>query len=139
MKKYAAAAILVLSVCIAKAQTGTTIDEAVPSGKIDTNSVFTAVQKSAEFPGGIVEFYNYLKKNSKYSIADKTPYKKVVLSFIIQKNGTLTDIEVLRPATEELNAEAVRLIKNSPKWVPGEEQHYKVKQKFFCNINFADK
>jgi protein TonB len=76
-----------------------------------------------EFPGGIEAFYKFLKKNLRYPEWEKQSGNEgtVHLEFIINKDGSITDVNVALGATSSFDAEAVRVIKMSPKWTPGKQ------------------
>lgn len=99
---------------------------------------FTSVQKQPAYPGGMPKFYEYLKKELKYpEVAKKNKIQgKVLLSFVIEKNGSLTDIVVIRGLSPETDREAVRVLKNSAKWAPAEKDGEPVRVKYSININF---
>lgn len=99
---------------------------------------FTSVQKQPAYPGGMPKFYAYLKKELKYpEVAKKNKIQgKVLLSFVIEKNGSLTDIVVIRGLSPETDREAVRVLKNSAKWAPAEKDGKPVRVKYSININF---
>lgn len=73
------------------------------------------------FPGGLKNFYIYLSKNTHYPItAVKNHIEgKVYLIFAIEKDGSIGDIKVIRGVSKDVDAEAVRVLRNSPKWIPG--------------------
>jgi TonB family protein len=73
------------------------------------------------FPGGLKEFYKYLEKNVHYpSVAVKSRTQgKVIVTFVVEKNGTIGNVKVKKGGSKEIDAEAVRVLKNSPKWMPG--------------------
>lgn len=122
------------------------IDEPVDGGsnlsavEHDTNEIFTAVEKSATFPGGVDAFQKYIEKNSKYPIVtDKVQAataRRVFLGFVIEKDGTLTDIKIFRGVNADLDAEAIRLLKASAPWLPGEQNGFKVRQQYVVPIDF---
>lgn len=82
---------------------------------------FRVVEQLPEFPGGWVELMKYLHKNLKYpALAEKQNIQgKVVISFIINKDGTMADIKVSRSVDPLLDREALRVVKAMPKWKPG--------------------
>lgn len=84
-------------------------------------SVFVGVEVSPTFPGGMKAFLNYVAKNYQYPSAAKEQGIKgqIILSFIVEKDGSLTDINVLRDIGLGTGEEAVRLLLKSPKWKPG--------------------
>jgi len=110
-----------------------------------TNSVkaqkiydFVSVEKQPVYPGGIAKFYEYMKNEIKYPEAAKSNkiQGKVFLSFTVEKNGKLDDVVVTRGLSKEINAEAVRVIKNSPNWEPGVLNGKPVRVKYNINVNF---
>ncbi|HZY38530.1 MAG TPA: energy transducer TonB, partial [Mucilaginibacter sp.] len=67
-----------------------------------------------EFPGGIQALMSYLKDNNSLKGTDKNINGRVILSFVVEINGTLTDIKVARGISTECDAEALRMLKLSP-------------------------
>ncbi|WP_231426775.1 MULTISPECIES: energy transducer TonB [Pedobacter] len=110
-----------------------------------TNSVkaqkiydFVSVDKQPEFPGGITKFYEYLGKEIKYPEVAKSnkTHGKVFLSFIVEKTGKLSNVNIVRKLSKETDAEALRVIKNSPNWNPGSIGGKPVRVKYNINVNF---
>ncbi|WP_131537703.1 energy transducer TonB [Pedobacter nototheniae] len=101
---------------------------------------FTSVEKQPSYPGGIAKFYEYLGKSIKYpEVAKKNKTEgKVFLSFIVEEDGSLSGIEVLKGLSKETDAEAVRVFKAAPKWNPALVKGKPVRVKYNININFAD-
>lgn len=86
------------------------------------NMVFTVVEKRPEFPGGEAELMKYLMENIKYPEAS---YKnkeqgRVVVQFVVKKDGAIGDVKVLRSINEALDSEAVRVVRSLPAFTPGE-------------------
>ncbi|GAB3170263.1 energy transducer TonB [Telluribacter humicola] len=100
--------------------------------------VYTEVDKSPEFPGGVQEMYKFLAQNIKYpaDAARKKKQGKVVTTFVVGKDGTIRDINVESGVTREVDQEAVRVIKAMPKWVPGEHEGQRVAVQYTIPINF---
>ena len=80
----------------------------------------------------------WLQKNLKYPkiSMELDEQGKVYLRFIVERDGRITNIEIIRGVSKELNDEAKRLIKNMPKWTPGEVKGVKVRSMFTMPINF---
>lgn len=80
-----------------------------------------AVEVKPEFPGGMQAFYNYLGQNFKTTAeANKNKVQgKIYLQFIIEKDGTVQEVTILRDLGYGLGDEAVRVLKSSPRWSPG--------------------
>jgi len=100
---------------------------------------FVSLDRQPYFPGGMQEFYKYLGKNVKYpQEAQKNNIQgKVFLSFVVETDGALTDIKVDRSVGSGLDEEAVRLIKESPKWIPGMQDGQNVRVKYNIPISFS--
>lgn len=99
---------------------------------------FVSVQQQPAYPGGMPKFYEYLKKELKYPEAAKKnkTQGKVYLSFVVEKDGALTDIVVIKKLSPETDAEAIRVLKASPKWYPAILDKKPVRVKYSLNINF---
>ena len=100
---------------------------------------FVSVEKQPAFPGGISRFYDYLAKEIKYPAAAKKnkTQGKVFASFIVEKDGTLTDVQVIRGLTTETDAEALRVLRKSPKWQPAQQKRIPVRVKYNIAVNFT--
>lgn len=99
---------------------------------------FASIQKQPEFPGGMKAFTKYLEINGKYPERAQSSgiQGKVFLSFVIERDGSLGDIRVDRKLGYGLDEEAVRLLKNSPKWSPGIQRDRVVRVKYNISIPF---
>lgn len=137
MKKYLVLLVFLLPAIMVKAQKNTHTKVSGQDGFFDKG----VEEQSAFFPGGVEKFYAYLKQNSKYPLFTENgqSIKPVFVGFIVQKDGTLTDVHVLRSASPEFDAEAIRLIKASPPWIPGEQNGVKIKQQYIVPVRFAEK
>ncbi|WP_316805997.1 energy transducer TonB [Pedobacter agri] len=100
---------------------------------------FTVIQKQPEFPGGIKAFYSFLNENIKYpkEAAKRQIQGRVFLSFIVEKDGSLTNIKVIRGLSYDINDEAVRVLSASPNWNPGIQFGVPVRVRYNININFS--
>lgn len=92
----------------------------------------------ATFPGGEFKMVEYLRDNLKYpeSAKKKGIEGKVYIQFVVEKDGSIADVKVMRGVCEELDAEAVRVIKAMPKWKPGEQEGKPVRTTMMLPINF---
>ena len=100
--------------------------------------VFDVVEKMPEYPGGQAALFEYLNGNVKYP-ADAKKQKiegRVLVTFVVNTDGSITDIEVVKKAFPSLDAEAVRVISGMPKWIPGEQKGKKVRVKYTVPLNF---
>ncbi|MFT3795184.1 energy transducer TonB [Flavobacterium sp.] len=94
------------------------------------------VDVKPEFPGGMQEFYNYIGKS--YRVPNvKGLSGKVFVSFIVDIDGYIKDIKVLRDVGHGTGKEAVRILSESPQWSPGEQNGRKVKCLYSLPINIT--
>ncbi|MET3977784.1 protein TonB [Mucilaginibacter sp. UYP25] len=122
-----------------------TIDEPVGNADVkqvveeNPNQIFTAVEQSPAFPGGEGAFGKYLGNNIKYpAIArENNVTGRVVLTFVVERDGSLTDIKVLRGLGSGTDEEAVRVLKKSPKWKPGIQNGRPVRVQYSIPVNFT--
>ena len=91
-----------------------------PDSVVGGIKVFTVEQKP-DFPGGPMEFYKYLAENTKYPYyaMDHQIQGTVWVQFIIDKQGNVTNVKVIKSVHPLLDEEAVRVVKSMPKWKPG--------------------
>lgn len=96
------------------------------------------IEKYPEFPGGMEAFARYLQRNLRYPAAasDQGITGKVIVSFIVEKDGRLTDIKVLRRVGFGCDEEAVRVLKKSPVWSAGMQNNRKVRVQYTIPIVF---
>ncbi|MEQ9307327.1 MAG: TonB family protein, partial [Marinoscillum sp.] len=90
------------------------------------------------YPGGVTKFYDYLLHNLIYP-ADAKKMKiegRVFVQFIVERDGSLTEVKVVRGVHPSLDEEAVRVLKNSDNWIPGTQNGNPVRQKIIQNITF---
>lgn len=106
--------------------------------KPQSKKVYESVEQMPEFPGGIAAMMRYLSENIKYppEAAKNNIEGRVVLQFVIDETGQVGDIQVARPVSEELDAEAVRVVKTLPKFEPGRQDGEAVSVWYTLPINF---
>ena len=87
----------------------------------NTHAYTKGRQVMPEFNGGLAAFYQYLSRNIKYPAQDKKygVQGKVVIQFIVDTAGAITDIKLLRSVSPTMDAEAIRVLTASPPWIPG--------------------
>ncbi|NBL65485.1 energy transducer TonB [Flavobacterium sp. NST-5] len=85
----------------------------------DPQKVYTSVQVLPEFPGGMAGFAKYVQKNYRVPEVDEDISGNVFVNFVVEKDGSLTDIKVVRDLGYGTGKEAIRMLKGAPKWKPG--------------------
>ncbi|QNR84546.1 TonB family protein [Pedobacter riviphilus] len=120
-------------------KTTETETSAIKSENTDKVYDFVSIEKQPEFPGGISKFYRYLSSSIKYpKLAQENNVQgKVFLSFVVEKDGSLTDIQITRGLGSGTDEEAIRVLKESPKWHPGIQNGLAVRVKYNINVNFT--
>ena len=100
--------------------------------------MFAAVEEKPTFPGGEAEFYKYLGKNVKYPQmeAEQGIEGRVFVEFVVDKDGSITEVRTVRGVSAGLDKEATRVMKASPKWSPGKQNGRPVKVRYVIPINF---
>ncbi|MES2279564.1 MAG: energy transducer TonB [Bacteroidota bacterium] len=132
MRKYLIAIVLLLSIVLVKAQTVNT-----KSNPTDT-TVYADVEEQAHFAGGVEEFSNFISENLKYpnSARETNTQGRVIIQLIIEKDGSLTNLHVLKGLTSDINAEALRVMRASPKWMPAKTDNKIVRSLYTFPMSF---
>jgi protein TonB len=104
----------------------------------EVDEIFTIVEENAMPAGGMTSFYKYLVDNMKYPPQARRfgVEGKVTLQFVVDKNGSISDVIVLRGIGSGCDEEAVRVMKNAPPWSPGKQRGKPVKQRCIMPISF---
>lgn len=104
----------------------------------EDNTPFTTVEVQPSFMGGNSEMYKFLGKNLKYPTAAQRAniQGKVFLSFIVEKDGSITDIETMKGIGFGCDEEAMRVVKLMPKWIAGKQNGRNVRVKFTIPVFF---
>ena len=100
--------------------------------------IFTVVEEMPEFPGGMNELLKYLAKSIKYPvIAQENGIQgRVICAFVVNRDGSIVDAEVLRGVDPSLDKEALRVIMAMPKWKPGKQRGKPVRVKYTVPVTF---
>lgn len=107
--------------------------------EIKEDQVFVVVESMPSFPGGNVALLNYLNSNLKYPALAKEMgiSGRVFVSFVVEKDGSVTDIQILRGIGGGCDEEAIRVVKNMPKWIPGRQRSIPVRVRFNLPVKFT--
>ena len=99
---------------------------------------YTVVEDQPEFPGGAAALYEYLSKNIKYPAIcrENNIQGRAVVVFIVNRDGSIVEPEVVKSVNPMLDKEALRVISNMPKWKPGLQFGKPVRVKFTVPVNF---
>ena len=112
--------------------------EAPKEAKVDENGVHQVCEEMPEFPGGMRECMNWLGKNINYPEDCKKAgiQGRVIIQFVVDKDGSIKSPKVARSVHPSLDAEALRVISSSPKWKPGKQKGEAVKVKYTIPVLF---
>jgi len=107
-----------------------------PADVVEDNNIYNTagIEVKPDFPGGMAKFYKYVGNN--YQTPEEEGLSgKVYVTFVVEKDGSLTDIKVVRDIGFGTGKEAVRVLKSCPKWNPGEQNGKKVRVLYSLPIN----
>ncbi len=110
--------------------------DAKPVQESDNNVYSSAgIEKQPEFPGGIKDFGLYVQRHYMYPNVKVPLNGRVLVEFIVEKDGSITGIKVIRDVGYGTGEEAVRLLQNCPKWEPGMQNGKLIRVKYMLPIN----
>lgn len=109
-----------------------------PADSTAKEEVFMVAEQMPEFPGGMKELLKFLQDNVKYpeSAMKKNVQGRVIVQFVVEKDGTPTEFNVVRSVDPDLDAEALRVLQTMPKWKPGMQRGKIVRVKFTVPVSF---
>ncbi len=112
------------------------VEEKKPEPKKE--EIFTAVEQMPQFPGGEAELMKYIANHIKYPTmaAENNIQGRVVVKFVVKKDGSVGEVQVLRGKDPDLDKEAVRVVRTLPKFIPGKMNGQAVSVWFTLPINF---
>lgn len=105
---------------------------------VNRNSVYDVVEQMPSFPGGISGLRTYLNQNIRYpaEAQETCAQGRVVVSFVVGKDGHISDVTVLRSVDPSLDKEAVRVVRNMPRWTPGKQGGEPVRVRYNVPVSF---
>jgi protein TonB len=108
-------------------------------GEVEEEEIFKFVEQQPTFTGGEEAMYDYLRKNITYpDMARELGLQgKVFVQFVVEKDGRITNVKVVRGVSEDCDAEAARVVKKMPKWQPGKQRGKAVRTQFTLPVNFV--
>jgi periplasmic protein TonB len=106
---------------------------------IQDEEIFTVVESMPSFPGGDAGVYAYLQKNTKFpkQAIEANITGTVYVAFVVEKDGSITDVRILRGIGGGCDEEALRVVKNMPRWTPGKQRNIPVRVNFNLGIKFT--
>ena len=106
--------------------------------KEEENKVFDVVEQMPSYPGGMGALMQYLSNNIKYPvIAEENGIQgRVICTFVVERDGSITDVRVAKSVDPSLDKEACRVIKSMPHWIPGKQNGSAVRVKYTLPVTF---
>ena len=110
----------------------------VEEEEVKEKVIFQVVEEMPEFPGGMGEAMKFLAKNIKYPVAAQQAKieGRVIVQFVVERDGSISDIHAMRGVNPDLDAEAIRVVSLMPKWKPGKQRGKAVAVKYTMPIMF---
>lgn len=114
------------------------IAEPEPPKHEEENKVFDIVEQQPMFPGGQTALIKYLSEHTKYPVVaqENGVQGRVTVQFVVEKDGSISDVHVLRGVDPSLDKEAVRVVKSMPRWTPGKQNGSAVRVKYQVPVTF---
>lgn len=114
------------------------ITQPEPPKHVEENKVFDVVEQMPSFPGGPQALLQYLNSNVKYPVVaqENGVQGRVVISFVVEKDGSVTDVQVAKSVDPSLDKEAQRVVKSMPHWIPGKQNGSAVRVKYVVPVSF---
>jgi len=126
---------------LAEAEAASNAVDDMPLSSVDTtkSKIYQVVEVLPKFPGGMDKFVQYLTANLRYPAADRNNnvQGKAVMQFVVEQDGSLTHIQVLRAPSPAMGEEATRVLASSPKWIPGIQNGKPVRAMYTIPISFT--
>ena len=103
-----------------------------------SNKVFDVVEEMPHFPGGAAALQAFLSSNTKYPVVaqENGVQGRVIVSFVVERDGSITDVKVVRSVDPSLDREATRVVRSMPRWSPGKQNGSAVRVKYTVPVVF---
>jgi len=109
------------------------------TNNVDTSKIYTVIEQMPQFPGGDGELLSFINKNKRYPVVscyENSISGKVICQFVVEKNGSISNISIIRSLDPTCDKEAVRIIKLLPKFIPGKQNGQAVKVYYILPVIF---
>lgn len=118
---------------------GDVVEEATQDIGEDPNKVWTIVEQPPEFPGGIAAMMKFLSQNTRYPSSARRMGTEgsVFVSFVVDPNGKITEVQTIKGIANDCDKEAMRVIQSMPPWKPGKQNGKPVRVRFVLPIKFV--
>ena len=111
---------------------------AYSQSKEQDDAVYSMVSEQPSFPGGMQEMMKFISENRKYPAEAKAKdiHGKIIVAFVVERDGSLSDVKIRRGIGYGCDEEAIRVIKSMPKWTPGKQNGKAVRVSFMLPVTF---
>jgi TonB family protein len=102
------------------------------------DEIFNVVEQMPEYPGGMGELMKFLQRNLRYpkEAQEQGKQGRVVVQFVVNKDGSITDAKIVKSVDPQLDAEALRVVNAMPNWTPGKQRGKEVRTYFTIPVTF---
>jgi len=116
----------------------TQVQKSIETPSTDDCKLIEPIEEMPQFPGGTQKLFEYLSANVRYpkEAEDKCLQGRVVTTFVVEKDGSITDAKIVRGIDPALDAEALRVVNSMPNWIPGKQDGEPVRVKYTIPITF---
>lgn len=107
-------------------------------GPVDEGKVYDVVEQMPSFPGGPAAMMEFISRSIVYPVSalKQELQGRVIVSFIVERDGRLSNAKVVKSVAPDLDKEALRIVKKMPRWIPGQQNGRKVKVKYTVPVTF---
>jgi protein TonB len=111
---------------------------AYSQSKEQDDAVYSMVSEQPSFPGGMQKMMKFISENRKYPAEAKAKdiHGKVIVAFVVERDGSLSDVKIRRGIGYGCDEEAIRVIKSMPKWTPGKQNGKAVRVSMMLPVSF---
>ncbi len=104
----------------------------------EETKVFDVVEQMPQFPGGPQALFEYLSSHIKYPVVaeENGVQGRVIVTFVVERDGSITDVKVAKSVDPSLDKEAQRVVKSMPRWIPGKQNGAAVRVKYTVPVTF---
>ena len=109
-----------------------------PPRPVEENKIHEIVEQMPSFPGGMGALMSWLGQNIKYPViaAETGVQGRVIVQFVVEKDGSITDVKIAKSVDPSLDKEATRVIKSMPHWIPGRQNGSPVRVRYTVPVTF---
>lgn len=131
--------VLLLIVCLLPLLNSCLLSQEANKSESNSDKDENCPEQRPKFPGGNEALFAYIEDETSYpeSAQEKGIEGKVVVTFVIDKNGQVSNPKVVKPVSDALDKEALRVVRNMPSWQPGRQRCQTVKAKYKLPIDFS--